>query len=144
MRKVIRRLGITSIVLLIGISISNAQCNADSKADACVSKLQDGFIFVKKFAVDGQAGAKEKLEFPYLFSKNMQYYINICNEGADTDGIVVTMYDTKRQMVSTNYNNGKFYPAIIYPCNASGIYYITFTFKDSQNYCGGGVLGFKK
>jgi hypothetical protein len=124
--------------------VSSAQCNAEAHANACISELQDGFTFLKTFKIDGQGGAKAKVEYSYVFSKDTQYYLNICNDGTNTDGIVVTMYDSKRQVVSTNFNKGKFYPGLIYPCNATGIYYITFTFEGSENHCGGSVLGFKR
>ena len=144
MRQVIYILGISIFALVVTAGLANAQCAADAQADACISKLQDGFTFLKTFKVDGQGGAKSKVEYSYVFSKDTQYFLNVCSEGTGTDGIVVTMYDSKRQMVSTNFNNGKFYPGMVYPCNATGIYYITFTFQDSQNYCGGSVLGFKR
>lgn len=133
--------------LLLTVILSSgaqAQCDGEALAQACVPKLQDGFTFLKTFKIDGVGGAKNKVEYSYVFSKDTQYFLNICTNGSDTDGIVVTMYDSKRQVVSTNYNNGKFYPGIVYPCNATGIYYITFTFQGSANYCGGSVLGFKR
>jgi hypothetical protein len=144
MRQVIKILGISLIAFVFSASISYAQCNADAQANACISSLQDGFTFLKTFKVDGQGGAKAKVEYSYVFSKDTQYFLNICTAGESTDGIVVTMYDSKRQMVSTNFNKGKFYPGLVYPCNATGIYYITFTFQESQNHCGGSVLGFKR
>ncbi len=144
MRQVIYILSLSIVALIFSVNTSNAQCNAEAHANACISQLQDGFTFLKTFKVDGQGGAKSKVEYSYVFSKDTQYYLNICNDGTETDGIVVTMYDSKRQVVSTNFNKGKFYPGLIYPCNATGIYYITFTFEGSQNYCGGSVLGFKR
>ena len=144
MRQVIYILSLSITALIFSVESSNAQCSAEEQANACISKLQDGFTFLKTFKVDGQGGAKAKVEYSYVFSKDTQYYLNICNDGAETDGIVVTMYDSKRQVVSTNFNKGKFYPGLIYPCNATGIYYITFTFEGSQNHCGGSVLGFKR
>ena len=144
MRQVIIILGISIIAFVFSTSPANAQCGADAKANACISTLQDGFTFLKTFKVDGHGGAKAKVEYSYVFSKDTKYFLNICNDGAGTDGIVVTMYDSKRQIISTNFNNGKFYPGLIYPCNATGIYYITFTFQNSQNHCGGSVLGFKR
>ncbi len=144
MRQVINILRISILAVLFSTSLASAQCGADVKANECISTLQDGFTFLKTFKIDGQEGAKTKVEYSYVFSKNTQYFLNICNDGNDTDGIIVTMYDSKRQIVSTNFNNGKFYSGMIYPCNATGIYYITFTFKESQNHCGGSVLGFKR
>jgi hypothetical protein len=144
MRATFKLLAIAMVALFIRADISVAQCNADELANGCISKLQDGFTFLKTFKVDGQGGAKAKVEYSYVFSKDTQYFLNICNPGSDTDGIVVTMYDSKRQLVSTNFANGKYYTGLVYPCNATGIYYITFTFNNSSGYCGGSVLGFKR
>lgn len=144
MRATIRIFILAAFAMFIRADISVAQCNAEDLANACIPKLQEGFTFLKTFKVDGQSGAKDKVEYSYVFSKDTQYYLNICNPGSDTDGIVVTMYDSKRQMVSTNFANGKYYSGLVYPCNATGIYYITFTFKGSSSHCGGSVLGFKR
>jgi hypothetical protein len=144
MRQVIKFLGISIMAIVLTSSISNAQCSAADQANGCISSLQNGFTFLKTFKVDGHAGAKPKVEYSYVFSKDTEYFLNICNDGEGTDGIIVTMYDSKRQMVSTNFYKGKFYPDLTYPCNATGIYYLTFTFQESQNHCGGSVLGFKR
>ncbi len=143
MKNIVKILGLITAAFIITFHV-NAQCNADALAQSCVPKLQDGFTFLKTFKVDGLGGAKNKVEYSYVFSKDTQYFLNICANSEPTDGIIVTMYDSKRQVVSTNYNNGKFYPGIVYPCNATGIYYITFTFQGSSSYCGGSVLGFKR
>ena len=134
----------TMLVLLLSSNNSLAQCSSEAQASACISQLQDGFTFLRSFKVDGKNGAKPRVEYSYVFSKDTQYYINICSDGPSTDGIIITMYDANRNMVTTNYKDGKFYPGLIYPCNASGIYYLTFTFRDSQNHCGGSVLGFRR
>jgi hypothetical protein len=144
MKNIANILSVAIVTVLLSAGLAHGQCSADEKANACISKLQEGFTFLKTFKVDGQGGAKAKVEYSYVFSKDTQYFLNICNDGESTDGIVVTMYDSKRQVVSTNFNKGKFYPGLIFPCGATGIYYITFTFDGSQNYCGGSVLGFKR
>lgn len=144
MKNYIKIFGVILFTIVLS-STGKAQCDAEALAQACVPKLQEGFTFLKTFKIDGVGGSKSKVEYSYVFSKDTQYFLNICTSGGEgTDGIVVTMYDSKRQVVSTNYANGKFYPGIVYPCNATGIYYITFTFQGSTNYCGGSVLGFKR
>ncbi len=136
------------IALLIGMgwnsSAALAQCNPSEYSQECIPKIQDGFIFYKSFNIDGQNGAKEKVEYSLVFTKDTQYYLNICTAEENTDGIVVTIYDSKRNQVSTNFANGKFFPGIIFQCNSTGIYYISYTFRASKNYCGGSVLAFKK
>ncbi len=70
--------------------------------------------------------------------------INLCANGAATDGIVVSLFDSGRNKVTTNKVNGQFVSAIVYPCNATGIYYIQYTFDGSASKCGGSALGFKR
>lgn len=125
-------------------SFVNGQCNADTYATACVPKLTDGFNFLKSYKIDGQAGQKEKIEYSYLFTKGTQYMINLCADGKETDGIVVSLFDGTRNKIASNFINGQFLNQLTMQCNATGIYYIQYTFNGSKNYCGGSVLGFKK
>lgn len=132
------------MLLFIVAPSTLAQCDADEHAEACIPKLKEGFNFVKSYAIDGEGGGKSKVEYSYVFAKGTQYFINLCSATENTDGIVVSLYDSSRNLVSTSDANGKLYSAVAYPCNATGIYYIQFTFKESQNHCGGAVLGFKR
>ena len=143
MKKIICTISLIALLAFVAPSIF-AQCDADEHAEACIPQLKEGFNFVKSYAIDGDGGNKAKVEYSYVFAKGTQYFINICSGEAETDGIVVSLYDSSRKLVSTSDANGKLYSAIAYPCNATGIYYITFTFKGSANHCGGAVLGFKR
>ena len=136
----------SALILVLGLSFGNSygQCNTKELASNCVSQVQNGFTFLKSFSIDGNRGSREKVEYSYVFSKDTQYNLNICSGSENTDGIVVTIYDSKRRVASTNFANNKIFPGIIFACKATGIYYITFTFEDSQNFCGGSVLAFKK
>ncbi|MGB3584941.1 MAG: hypothetical protein WBA23_00305 [Tunicatimonas sp.] len=138
--------GVLSIVLglFLNVSLANAQCDPSVHTEACIPQLADGFNFVKSYEVNGEGGTKEKVEYSYVFAKGTQYFLNICAAGDQTDGIIVSLYDSNRKKVGTSFANGNFNKGIIYPCNATGIYYITFTFDGSQNHCGGAVLGFKR
>jgi outer membrane lipoprotein-sorting protein len=130
--------------LMVKSSEIKAQCDPIGYTETCISKLTNGFTFLKSFKIDGENGDKNKVEYSYVFSKDTQYFINICSPDTNTDGIVVTMYDSQRNQVGTNLVNNNFYPGFVYPCNATGIYYITFTFRDSKSFCGGSTLGFKR
>ena len=136
----------TAFVLffIIAFEESYGQCNPQELASNCVSQVKEGFTFLKSFNIDGMNGSREKVEYSYVFSKDTQYYLNICAEGENTDGIIVTIYDAKRRVASTNLANDKIFPGIIFACKSTGIYYITFTFDNSETYCGGSVLAFKK
>lgn len=130
--------------ILLNLEEVEAQCDPSVHTEACIPQLADGFNFVKSYEINGEGGTKDKIEYSYVFAKGTQYFLNICTEGDQTDGIVVSLYDSNRKKVGTSYANGNFNRGIIYPCNATGIYYITFTFEGSQSHCGGAVLGFKR
>lgn len=130
-------------ILSIGSFSLNGQCNSDGFASACIPKLASGFNFLKSYKVDGEGG-KDKVEYSYVFTKGTQYMINLCANGAATDGIVVTIFDSSRNKVASSKINGQFISAIAYPCNATGIYYIQYTFDGSSGKCGGSALGFKR
>jgi hypothetical protein len=121
---------------------SVAQCNADALSSQCIPKLATGFNFLKSYKIE--KGGKDFVEYSYVFTKGTQYMINICAPGQNTDGIVVSLYDSNRNIVATSKVNNQFISAIAYPCNTTGIYYIKYTFDGSTNYCGGSALGFKR
>ena len=123
---------------------ANGQCNPEQYTDACIPKLASGFNFLKSYKIDGQGGAKTKVEYSYVFTKGTQYMINVCATGSNTDGIVVSLYDSNRNQVATSKVNGQYISAIAYPCNTTGIYYIQYTFDNSTQFCGGSALGFKR
>jgi hypothetical protein len=132
-----------TLILICSKNIQ-AQCNPDNLANECIPKLASGFNFLKSYKVDGEGGAKEKIEYSYVFTKGTQYMINLCSTGSNTDGIVVSLFDSGRNKVATSKINGQFISAIAYPCNATGIYYIQYTFDGSASKCGGSALGFKR
>lgn len=131
-------------VFLFSASEVTGQCNAENLSNQCIPKLATGFNFLKSYKIDGGGGAKEKVEYSYVFTKGTQYMINICAPAQPTDGIVVSLYDSNRNKVASSKINGQYIAAIAYPCNATGIYYIQYTFDGSASYCGGSALGFKR
>lgn len=139
------RIFILSLLLAFGYDNPGfGQCDPSQLAQSSIANLPDNFTFLKTFKIDGQGGQREKVEYSYVFSKDTNYALNIKSGGEDMDGIVVSMYDSNRKRVATNFVEGNFYGGIQYPCKATGIYYITFTFEDSKAYCGGSVLGFNR
>lgn len=142
MKKLIFALGI--IFITASVSQSFAQCDTEKHVEACIPKLPDGFTFLKSYNIDGKGGAKDKVEYSYVFTKGATYNVMICNDGESTDGIILTLYDSNRKKVASTKYEGSTLRSIAFPCQVTGIYYITFTFENSSNYCGGSVLGFKR
>ncbi len=132
------------LVCSFTVSPLSGQCDSENLSNTCIPKLADGFNFLKSYKVDGEGGAKEKVEYSYVFTKGTQYMINLCAPGKDADGIVVSLFDSNRNKVASSKFNNQFLTAIAYPCNATGIYYIQYTFDGSTAKCGGSALGFKR
>jgi hypothetical protein len=136
-----------SIILVLTLYVLTAadvigQCQADVLSSQCIPKLAAGFNFLKSYKIE--KGAKEIVEYSYVFTKGTQYMINICAPSQPTDGIVVSLFDSNRNKVASSKVNGQFISAIAYPCNTTGIYYIQYSFDGSTSYCGGSALGFKR
>src|SRR5688500_15172383 len=129
---------VLSVLILSTLEVIG-QCNSETFTTQCIPKLAAGFNFLKSYKVE-KAG-KEYVEYSYVFTKGTQYMINICAPDQSADGIVVTLYDAERRKVATNKINEQYITAIAYPCNATGIYYIKYTFDNESSYCGGSALG---
>ncbi|MEN8247575.1 MAG: hypothetical protein ABFS32_01480 [Bacteroidota bacterium] len=139
-----KRLIFSITFLSFSVAYAYAQCDASSKITKCAPSPESGYTLIKSFEVDGKGGTKTKIEYSYVFTKGTKYLINVCG-GEDTpDGVVVTIYDKYRNKVATSLVNGEVVKAIAYPCTATGIYYITYTFQESEQYCGGSTIGFKR
>ena len=121
-----------------------AQCDAAGKAAGCAPNPDSGYTLIKSFEVDGKGGSKDKIEYSYVFTKGTKYLVNVCGNQETPDGVVVTVYDKYRNKVASNLVEGSVVKAFAYPCSATGIYYITYTFENSIEYCGGSTIGFKR
>ena len=112
------------IILGIGFLVivnveSKAQCNTSDYSQICITKVKDGFTFLKSFGIDA-GGAKEKVEYSYVFSKDTEYFLNVCSEDEKSEGIVITIYDSNRKVASTNFVNNKYFPAVVFSCKSTG------------------------
>ena len=135
-------LTVLSIIVLFSAVEVIGQCNADALSNQCIPKLAAGFNFLKSYKIE--KGGKDYVEYSYVFTKGTQYMINLCTASAAADGVVVSLFDSSRNKVATSKINGQFVSALAYPCNATGIYYIQYTFDNATAYCAGSALGFKR
>lgn len=126
------------LVLSVFAIPSFAQCQSDE----CVSKLSEGYSFLKTYKME-KVG--DKAEHSYVFSKDTNYMLVVCNKDGSTENVAVTLLDSNRKEIASNVDKktGKYYTAIAYNCKATGIYYLKFTFNDVPQCCVS-VLAFKK
>ena len=133
------------IFILIACLHSNisavAQCNSAELSNQCIPRLVSGFNYIKSYSIDGE---KEKTEYSYVFCKDTQYLINICTPNRDIEGIIVNLFDSKRNKVASNKLENKYISRLAYQCNSSGIYYIQYSFDGSKAHCANSALAFKR
>lgn len=137
-----RNILLSFFIVFTQVHFSAAQCNSDELSNTCIPKLSGGFNFLKAYKINGKADT-DKVEYSYVFAKGTQYMITLC-EQADAKSIVLTIYDSQRNKVASSKIDGALLSAIAYPCNATGIYYLQYTFEKGSGLCAGSALGFKR
>lgn len=106
-------------------------------------KLED-YNFLKSYKlVDPQPVSKE---FSYVFTKGNTYKIMLCLEDErKKSNIEMTILDKTRKIVASNTSSkGKKKYVIQFKCDASGIYYMHYEFKDEGHFCGASLLAFNR
>ncbi|MDB5273659.1 MAG: hypothetical protein JWO58_2026 [Chitinophagaceae bacterium] len=133
---------IYTLLILVALQVVVLKGHAQCKTDECVAKISSGYTFLKTYQMS-QVG--DQLEYSYVLSKDTNYMLVMCNGGGAQNNIIVTLYDSKRKEIATNQDkaSGKVFPAIAYRCNATGIYYLRFSFIDKPECCVS-VLAFKR
>lgn len=144
MKKVAAILFMSCVLWAMSSHFSLAQCNTTDLSKNCIDTIKEGFIFIKNFPVDGQEGQVKKLEYSYIFAKDTQYFLNLVSSEGSSDGIIISISDSRRREITSNYLNGKYFPAIVFDCKATGIYYLTYTFDGAGSNCASSALAFKK
>ena len=124
--------------------IVKAQCAPEEYSMNCIEKIREGFIYLKSYNIDSKKSTKNKVEYTAVFSKDVHYVLNICTGSTDTDDIILTIYNASKETVASTLAEVGISSELEYDCNKTGIYYLTFTFRNSKSSCGGCILSFKK
>lgn len=124
--------------------IEVSACDAKVYKDNCVKNLPDGYTFLKSYTIDGKDGSRKKVDYSYIFSKGTRYILLLSNGDPKTSGLKVSIYDSNRKFLTSSYLRNKYYPAVIYECNATGIYFFSFEFENTNRFCAASVLALKR
>lgn len=113
-------------------------CEDEDFLDECAEVI-DGYKFLKanKISIEDDG----EVEYKSVFSKGSTYMLTACNGGGGS--MKVTLYDRNKKKVMSNLIQSKYYPAVTYPCQATGVYYLKYEFTAGSG-CGVGIIGFKK
>jgi len=138
-----KRLFVLTSLIVLFVGFSHVKSQAQCPTDACVSKLGEGYTFLKIYKLETTA---DHVEYSYVFSKGTNYMLVICNQDGTSKDVEVTLYDSQRKQLASNYDKAtnKYFHAIVYNCQTTGIYYLKFTYKEQKPSCCVSVLAFKK
>lgn len=140
--KLIFGLGLTMLLFLP--AALQAQCDNDDFLDECASSLGT-HTFIKAFHAESKKKVKTS-EYSYVFSKGSTYMIVVCDKGKQGEKMIVNLYDRNHKLIASSYDkrSKKHYPDLVYPCPATGVYYLEATFENEKQACGVIILGFNK
>lgn len=146
MTKIIRfsKIVFLSILVVTCSFFSNPPCDSDDFLDSCASSLGD-FTFIKNFNVTVKKSG-DKTEYSYVFSRDSEYKIVICDQNESGKRMIVNFYDRGKKLIASNYlkSSKKFFSTINYKCSATGMYYVEAFFEGEKSGCGLNIIGFKK
>jgi hypothetical protein len=139
--KILRFLILLSVLMFPGYIY--AQCDSDAFLDKCASRLET-FTFVKAFNTSLKKA--EKTEYSYVFSKGSNYMIIVGDLDIAGERMIINLYDRNHKLIASSFNakTKSYYPDLVYPCSATGVYYMEVTFEGAKGGCGVCILGFKK
>ena len=144
----VKRITFILFNLVFMYSVVFAQCNNNMKTK-CLPSLAS-YTVLKTYLIElEKRKSKRKLppkaRYSLMLSKGTRYRISGCVDEATNDKMIFTLFDNMGE-VSSSYNkqSGKHYPAFEFICNKSGVYYITFHFKNGSKGCGGANIAMRK
>lgn len=144
-----KKIKVLTLVLLMGFSlipmIICGQCDSEVFLDNCAPSL-DTYTYIKKFPVFIKRKKSENIVFSYVFSKGSTYKLIVCDQGKKGGKMIINFYDRNRKLIASTYNkkSRQHNEILLFPCTATGVYYIEGQFEGSGGGCGVCILGFDK
>lgn len=122
---------------------SNNQCQPDEYKSACMSKLREGFTYLKTYSL-AKKNAGE-IEHSFVFSKNVTYMLTCETDIPNETRVEIKLYDKNKKLLFSNFNKKKdaFY-TVNYLCSYTGVHYMKFIHHNEKAECGLSVLAFKR
>ncbi len=143
------KVSITCFFLLCGLFLipekNSGQCASNEFLDNCATSLGT-YTFIKAFHIKIKPRKKYTIEYSYIFSKGSSYIIVICDRNIEGKRMITNLYDRSHKLVVSNYDkeNSEYHSYFVYPCTATGVYYIESYFEGTKGGCGVNIIGFSK
>jgi hypothetical protein len=121
------------------------QCDTDAFLDPCASNLGT-YNYIKSFTIIASPRKRANPEYSYVLSKGSTYMLIVCNQNAPGGKMIISLYDRNHNFIGSTYDEDtkKNYTDLIFPCSATGVYYIRASYEGVKGGCGLCILGFTK
>jgi hypothetical protein len=121
------------LILLPVVSLiaweTRAQCKIEEQIASCTAKMHVPMHFLKSYRIEPSHPDRNFVEYSYVLAKDRVYALDLCTEGKSADGLVVTVFDSERNVVVSNETQHGLAKSLVYNCTATGIFYMRYTFE---------------
>lgn len=139
---------ITLLLLLSAGFILNGQ-STDQLVNSCVMNAGPNCKYLKDFRIQlAKAPSAGEMRYKTQMSlwKNTKYKFSMCTSEDSEGELILTVKNDANQVVLSSFDSktGKTYKSVELTCNRSGIYQLSYDFKDGRQGSGVGVVSMVK
>ena len=144
-----KKLKILTLIFSLGClfvpQITFGQCDSNDFLDRCSPTLET-YTYIKKFPVSIKRKNANSMMFSYVFSKGSTYKLIVCDQDEKGRKMVINFYDRNHKLIASTYSrkSRQHHEVLLFPCTATGVYYIEGQFEGNGGGCGVCILGFDK
>jgi len=143
-----KKLFITLLLLLPACLILHGQ-GTDQLVSSCVLDAGPNCKYLKDFRIQlSKAPSTVEMRYKTQMSlwKNTKYKFSMCTAEDSKGELILTIKNDANQVVLSSFDQktGKTYKSVELTCNRSGIYKLSYDFKDGQQGSGVGVVSMVK
>jgi hypothetical protein len=124
-------------------TFAQTDCNFEFQKHKAMAMLPQGFMYTHNLPCYNENNPKKQIRATCLMFKNRTYCIAVSRKQQEKQGIIATLYDDKKNVITSTLLSNKNYEKIFFECKSSGLYYLQISFKDEKSYCGYAVVGVK-
>ena len=132
-----------SIIAIFAMASSvNAQCGDELMKQALGA--MGNYQYIKDFDIKLVAGtSKTGSKFSVVLNSRTHYQVNIANGSANSENVVVEIYDGDK-LIGSNSANGKVFTAFQFICSKTGAYKLHVCTSGDTEACARAVLSLVK
>ena len=132
-----------SIIAIFAMASSvNAQCGDELMKQALGA--MGNYQYIKDFDIKLAAGtSKTGSKFSVVLNSRTHYQVNIANGSANSENVVVEIYDGDK-LIGSNSANGKVFTAFQFICSKTGAYKLHVCTSGDTEACARAVLSLVK